>query len=393
MFMQKKKILYVITKSVWGGAQRYVFDLATELPRDKFEVVAASGGSGPLITKLHSAGIRTIDIPAFQRDIHVIKELQTFWQLFKLFRQEKPDIIHLNSSKAGGLGALAAFFYNFLQTTNYKLQATVLFTVHGWGFNESRTGWQKFLIKLATRISAAFQNKIILINNADYKAARTFIPERKLWLIPNGIRMPDFLPRREALEFFKKNTIRAPASNTVIIGTIAELTKNKGLFYLIDAINQIKQRTTNNKLQTIIIGEGENRKKLQDQIKQCGLENTIFFTGFIPDAARYLKAFNIFVLPSLKEGLPYTLLEAMAAGLPTVAANVGGISDIIQNNENGLLIPAADPPALSLALKTLINDTASRIRLGKHAVQTAKTKFALNVMIEKTISLYSTYEH
>ena len=83
----------------------------------------------------------------------------------------------------------------------------------------------------------------------------------------------------------------------------------------------------------------------------------------------------------------------MAAGLPTVAANVGGISDIIQNNENGLLIPAADPPALSLALKTLINDTASRIRLGKHAVQTAKTKFALNVMIEKTISLYSTYEH
>lgn len=363
---------------MWGGAQRYVYDLATNLPQDRFEIAVAVGGSGPLIEKLQSAGIRTVNISAFQRDINILKELQTFWQLFNLIRREKPNIIHLNSSKAGGIGAVAAFFYKLI-TGNWLL--AIIFTAHGWGFNEPRPRWQKFLIRIAIRIAALFQDKIIVINNFDLRSARTFIPARKLFLIHNGMRNPEFLPRSEARKFLEKKIDKTFLSDTLIIGTMAELTKNKGLIHLIDAIHLIK-------LQTIIMGEGEDRKILEDKIKSCGLENVIFLTGFIPDAKQYLSAFNIFVLPSLKEGLPYTLLEAMAAGLPTIATKVGGIPDIIQNNENGLMIPPADPISLTEALKKLMNDSATRIRLGERARQTIKTKFALDAMIQKTVTLY-----
>ena len=126
-----KKVLYVITKSVWGGAQRYVFDLATNLPKDQFEIVAAAGGEGPLFDKLHNAGIRTINTPSLERDVHILNETSVFWQLLKIFHTEKPDILHLNSTKIGALGALAAFLYKLL-TLNFKL--LTVFTVHGWGF-------------------------------------------------------------------------------------------------------------------------------------------------------------------------------------------------------------------------------------------------------------------
>ena len=102
------KILYVITKSNWGGAQRYVYDIATSLDKEMFDAVVACGGNGPLAIKLREAGIRVITIPLLQRDINIIKEFLSLFALIKIFNREQPDIIHLNSTKIGGLGAVAA---------------------------------------------------------------------------------------------------------------------------------------------------------------------------------------------------------------------------------------------------------------------------------------------
>src|SRR3989344_4800606 len=105
----KKKILFVITKSNWGGAQRYVYDIATNMPRDRFELVVAAGGDGVLIDKLKSAGIQTIAIRALDRDISIIKEILSFFSLLAIYRRERPSVIHANSSKAGGVAATAAW--------------------------------------------------------------------------------------------------------------------------------------------------------------------------------------------------------------------------------------------------------------------------------------------
>src|SRR3989338_2523185 len=151
----RKKVLFVITKSNWGCAQRYVYDLATHLPQETFDPVVALGGSGMLKTRLEEAGIRTISIPSLERDINLIKELQSLKYLWHIFHQEHPDIIHLNSSKIGGLGSVvAAYFRLYLKCQQLfniflsKSKKTTLntnscslitiFTVHGWAFNEER---------------------------------------------------------------------------------------------------------------------------------------------------------------------------------------------------------------------------------------------------------------
>ena len=386
--MQKKKILYVITKSNWGGAQRYVFDLATNLPENEFDAVVVTGGNGPLIKKFDAAGVKTIPIPYLQRDVNILKELLSFLDLLKIFRAEKPDIIHLNSSKVGGLGALAAFVAK-LTIKNYKPKT--VFTVHGWAFKENRSLLWQITIFLICWFSSLFQDKIILVDTADFETAKKFIPLRKLVLIFNGIGKINFLPREEARIFLgqKKGGIE---SDTILIGTIAELIKNKGLNYLIDAAELIKPRVANKELRIIIIGDGEDREKLQKQIKSLGLEEGVFITGFVPDARHYLKALDIFVLPSLKEGLPYSVLEAMAAGLPIIASQIGGIPDLIEQDKEGLLVPPKDSTTLADIIIQLYADAKKRQILGNNARKKLETDFPLNALLEKTIKLYEEQE-
>jgi len=382
----KKKVLYVITKSVWGGAQRYVFDLATNLPKDRFEIAVATGGTGPLFSKLRDEDIRTIAIPGLERDIHILKEFLTLWHLFKIFHQEKPNVIHLNSSKIGALGAFAAFIYKLVAC---RLSLATIFTVHGWGFKEERPHWQNFLIWLTTWFSSLFQNKIILINTTDFETAKKFIPERKLALIFNGINSPDFLPREDARAFFAEK-IRLPvATNTKVLGTIAELTKNKGVNYLLEAVNQMFMRFNLINLKVVIVGSGEDENKLRNQINKLGLQNSVHLVGFLPDAPRYLKAFDIFVLPSLKEGLPYTIMEAMSTGLPVVASRAGGIPDLVTDGKNGLLVESKNSKALADTLEKLIKKPEEIKRMGNESLKIMRNRFQLQDMVEKTSNLYN----
>ena len=193
-----------------------------------------------------------------------------------------------------------------------------------------------------------------------------------------------------------------PARNlNMLVGTIAELTKNKGLEYLIEAIAELHQQlqTTpsspseawraNYQLKTIIIGDGEERKKLEALIQQRGLENAVHLIGFMPNAAQYLKAFDLFVLSSLKEGLPYTILEAMHAGVPVVGSRVGGIPDLVEQEGTGIIVPPKTPIALSNAIKQLLDDKALRQKFGKQAQRRAQEKFSFDAMIAATVRLYN----
>ncbi len=375
--MKRKKVLYIITKAVWGGAQRYVYDLATNLPSD-FEAVVAAGGDGILFKRLALAGIRTLTIPAMQRDVHTTSELKAFWHLLQLFLKEEPDIIHFNSSKAGALGAPAAYLYKLLK---WNFKPRVIFTVHGWGFKEDRPRHQKGLIFVASWFASLFYNSVILINQNDFQSAEKFIPARKLVLIRNGIVKPTFLSRNKVRTFFD-DALSIPQDGFVV-GTIAELTKNKGLIFFLSSLEKLMRSFP--KLHAIIIGDGEERDYMQTHIEKRGLANRIHLLGFVPNASSLLQGFDAFILPSLKEGLPYVLLEALAAGVPAIATRVGGIPDIIHHDTNGVLVPAKDVISLEGALKTILIDTKLREKLSKNALQTFEENFTLPLMIKPTI--------
>ena len=377
-----KKILYIITKSVWGGAQKYVYDLATNLPKDRFEAIVATGGNGLLIKKLEEQNIRVIRIPKVTKNINFLQELKSLFYLYKIFVREKPDVIHLNSSKLGGLGATTAFFYKI---TSNQLPV-IIFTAHGWPFNEDRNFMARGIIYFLSWLTAFFADRVINITKTDYRQSLKFplLSPNKFIYIPNGLKLNDrlFLPPAEARKILGIN------KENFIIGAITELTKNKGLGYLIDAINQIRIKNQKTKIKIIIIGKGEEQSKLKTQIKSLGLEHTIFLAGFKENAEKYLKGFDVFVMPSVKEGLPYALMEAMAAGLPIIASRVGGIPDLIEHEKNGLLVEPKDNLDLAQKLEKIIQKPENFKMLGLEAQKTIGTKFLFRDMLQKTIALY-----
>ena len=284
---QKKKILFVITKPNWGGAQRYVFDMATNLPRERFDVTVAHGGKGLLAEKLQEVGIRTIPIPHLERDISFFKESRAFLALLSMLRYEHPNVVHINSSKAVGLGALL----------------------------EDRSVVAKTLIWIASWLTVLLCHKIICISEYDLRIAKRmpFIGKKAV-RIYNGI-VPMSFGRGEKIR-------NAFPPGVKITGTVGELTHNKNQTALVE------EARSKSDMYVAIVGFGEDYTILDYKIKKYGLQNQVKLFGFIP-VKEVLKGFDIFALPSLKEGLPYVLLEARAAGLPIIANRVGGVPEIL----------------------------------------------------------------
>ncbi|MEK7559837.1 MAG: glycosyltransferase [Patescibacteria group bacterium] len=380
-----KKVLFVITKSNWGGAQRYVFDLATNLPKENWEAKAVLGGNGLLKQKLEESGIQTIQIPHLERDINFKKEITSFFSLIKIFIKERPNIIHLNSSKAGAIGAVAAIFSKMwlkLWTKNYGLKT--IFTVHGWAFNEARTFRQKTGIYLSQWLTSFLCDNTIIISRHDYRQAMgmPLIKSGGFALIPLGIPENNlkYLSKKNA----EKELVISPGEKGIRAGTIAEFTKNKGLDYLLDAINALKHPG----LKLAIIGDGEEKARIEKRVLDENLQDRVKILGFVPQASKYIKAFDIFVLPSLKEGLPYTILEAMNAGVPIVASSVGGIPDLIEHEKSGILTIPANSESIKDALEKITASKQIRNKFARASRLRAKEKFPFNAMLSRTIDLY-----
>jgi glycosyltransferase involved in cell wall biosynthesis len=330
-----QKILYVITKSNWGGAQKYVYDLALKNKKDKDDVIVAVNKKGQLTQKLSAADIPFVEISDLQRDVSIVKEFKVLKSLIKIFNKTKPDTIHLNSSKIGGLGVLAIGIYSVL---NFKEKHPhVIFTAHGWAFNEDRGKFSKWVIKIISYVTIILSSETIVLSQTEYdQVSKWPFVKNKLKITDLKITDVGFLEKeksRELLNLQNKN------NDSVLIGTIAELHKNKGLKYGVEAIKNL-QTTAPEKFQKIhwsIIGDGEDREYLNGLIEKYELQEKITLIGFKENAAQYLKAFDIFMLPSVKEGLPYVLLEAEAAELPIIATDVGGIKERFENYPNKII--------------------------------------------------------
>lgn len=376
MSPKKIKICYVITKGVWGGAQKYVYTLATSLPKDKFDVFVIMGEGGILKHKLNEKGVRTYELNSLKRDISLLDEIKSSWELLKIVWREDPQVLHLNSPKAAGFGAVAG---------RISFTPRIIQTIHGWSFNEDRNIFSKSLIYFFSWITTLLCHKTIVIAGKEKKQALKMsrVTTSKIAFIKNGIENIKFINRtivREAL-LNRVNLSKQPKKTW--LGTICELHRNKGLEYAIPALAKIKEPFI-----YFIIGEGEERTNLQNLIQENGLENKVFLLGTIEDAKIYLKAFDIFMLTSVKEGLPYTILEAGLAGLPVIASHTGGIPDIIDDGKSGILTRIGDSSQITKAVEYFITHPKKQDEFGEALRQKVKKEFSVDEMVNKTIKLY-----
>jgi glycosyltransferase involved in cell wall biosynthesis len=376
--MAKQKILYIITKSNFGGAQRYVYDLATSLPKDRFEVSVAMGGNGLLKTRLEEAGIQTYEVRGFERDIDIFKEFRSMRELFMLMRKVRPDIVHLNSSKAGGTGALIARLCGVKQ---------IIFTAHGWPFYEPRGFIARTLIWFFSYLTTLLVHKVIVVSEHDKLNARMPGFQGKITKIHTALPPIEFEERMVAREaLFSSELIRAHEHDTWLVST-GELTSNKNVGALIEAFATLPS-TTRERCFLTIVGDGELRVHLESLVRFYELTDRVHFTGFVPEVRRFLTAFDVFVMPSLKEGFPYGLLEAGVAGLACIASNVGGIPEILADGTTGILTDPCDVKSIRDAIVRLEEDPHLRATFGKLLSEHVHSTYTLSHMVEETVRLY-----
>jgi glycosyltransferase involved in cell wall biosynthesis len=373
----KQKVLFLITKSNWGGAQRYVFDLATNLSTEQYEIVVALGGNGPLATKLLTAGVRVITIPGLQRDVSLTQELRASRSIANIIRNERPDVLHLNSSKAGAVGALIG---RVLRVPR------VLFTAHAWAFNEDRVWLSRQLIKMIHWLTVLWSHHTITASDGLKHELNWPFVQHKMTTIYHGRAPIQFLARAEARDTLCRHLPSLPVNTTDIwTMSIGELHPIKQHDIAIAAIKQLTSAFPT--LRHIVIGEGEQRNELQALIDRYALHNHVFLAGHRDEAAQYLKAADVFIFPSRSESLGYVALEAAQAGIPTVASAVGGIPEVVLDGVTGTLVPSGSADELATAVERYLTqpDLAA---MHRHAAQQFGETFSIERMVTQTGELY-----
>ncbi len=391
---KRLKILYLITKSNFGGAQRYVYDLAIKAKDAGHDVVVGFGGEGTLATKLTEAGVATTNLSGLARDIDPLRDFRTFLRLLRILVQESPDVVHLNSSKIGGLGGAAARIENGrIHLTRLfggqRNPIRIIFTGHGWALNEERPDWQRFLVGTGHFATIMLAHRTVAVSERTQEEVSVLpFASQSMTVIYNGIGKLKLLSKTVAREALLGNAAqKILETNPLVIGTISELHKNKGLSYALEGLAQLKKQTTQPFI-FIVIGEGEERARLEAQRDALGLTDVVYFVGFKTDASELLSAFDIFLLTSTKEGFPYAILEAGNAGLPVVATAVGGIPEVIDDMSSGILIQSKNSGEVARALSYLIEHKERREEFGKAIKERIEGRFNIDTMVEETLALY-----
>lgn len=368
------RVLYGITKSNFGGAQRYVFDLATAAKKEGFSVEVLCGGRGALADKLSAAEVKVTILPSLGRDISTFDDSRSFFFILENLHRYKPDVFHINSSKMAALGGLAARFMRVPK---------IIFTAHGWAFNEPRPEWQKVIIKFIHWITILLSHKTICVSEKTKKDVERWpFIRKKLIVIRNGIGNFQMLERSEARGLL----VPGISDDTLLAGTLSELHRVKGLDTLLLSWSEFVKE---HKAHLVLMGDGDEMERLKGMAEKFNISDSVTFKGFMDNARRYLPGLDLYLQPSRSEALSLAILEAGMARLPVLATSVGGIPEIIVSGENGMLATKDDPLSLLNALRALSTDESMRQKLGNNLYKTVKDRFSRENMLRETFYLYT----
>ena len=366
-------ILYVITKANWGGAQKYVYLLAKGAKEAGYRVAVAYGEPGMLTERLLEAGIETIQISELVRDVSLTKDWSTYWALVRLFKTRAPDIVHINSAKAGGLGGLAA---------RHARVPRIVFTAHGWAFNEERPGWHRALIWLLSGITVMLSDVTICVSNAIKRDMKKFpFTAHKLVVVHNSLTCPALLPRKEA-----RAELLPGHESDYWIGMSTELHPTKRITDAIRAFKKVRAAAP----QTILVvaGSGAEEERLRAFVVKLELQDQVFLLGFVKDIDTKLAAFDLFLHTSRSEAFSLAILEAGCASLPAVVTKVGGIPEIIEDGVSGILVPPFEPDTAAAKMLELIAEPDRALALGTAFHTRVTSEFTEERMLRKTFGTY-----
>lgn len=374
----KKKVLFLITKANWGGAQRYVFDLATHLDKQKFIPLVASGEAGELTESLSHQHIPSYILSNLKNSLNPIITLKASKELWILLKNERPDVMHVNSSVAGFLGVVIG---------RLARVPKIVFTAHGWAFNESRPFWQKKLFWLLHGLTVLLAHRTIAVSKETASQLKFPGAASRMKVVYLGRTLGPLYEKAEARTLIAgEHPSLLPYVHDTWVGCIAELHPIKRQELLIEAFFKLKEKQPNIKL--ILIGKGSEYQNLKSMILHYGLSSQVFLVGAIHEAARIIKAFDLFTLMSRSEAGAYVITEAGLAQVPVVASKVGGIPETIESGLSGLLLESPTPQLIADSFVGLLEDKDTQEKYRNNLFKTVQSR-TLDSMTRATEALYT----
>lgn len=348
-----------------GGAQIHVRDLSSALRQGGIEVSVFAGGPGPLADQLRERGVPFHPLRHLHRSVGLAQAVRAILEIRTRLRELRPDIVSTHSTAAGLLGRIAA----------RSLGIPVIFTAHGWGFTEGRPWRQRVAFWLVERLAAPLAARVITVCQSDHDAAvRSRLTGRsRLVAIPNA--MPEI-----------ETSLRArPGISPPRIVMVARLSWWKDHRTLLDALAQLRHLDW----EVELVGDGPLRGELEARAEALGLAPRVRFAGFRTDVPARLAEAQLFVLATKWEGFPRSILEAMRAGLPVVASDVGGVRESVRDGETGYVVAGGDPAALAARLRLLLTSPRLRQEMGAAGRTLYEQRYSLDRLINQTTAVYS----
>lgn len=368
----KINVLQLVEGFNLGGAEKKLKELVECMDRDKFHTVVCSLGLGDEIKdefeKLGELGVEVIEI---KRKVRV--DFGLLFKIANLIRKKNIDIVMTTLFYADVIGPLAGKIGGAKAVFSWETISAP------WWLYKRRLYPYQFAVR--------FCKKVISVSEATAKflTDQRGVPEKKVMVIPYGVDLTLYNNSN------KENTKKMLGLNgdEFVIGMVGRLVEQKGHVYLIEAAKKVV--TEFPQVKFVIVGDGPLREMLEAKVQSENLSNNFLFLGFRHDVNELLKTFDVFTLPSLYEGLPNVVLEAMASSLPVIATPVDGTKEAVIDGETGILVPVKDPELLALAFRKIISDPALVKEYGEAGRKRVEKHFSLEGQVRQFEMLYETY--
>ena len=374
----KKTILFIDSSISFGGSAVCLLNILKGLDKEKYdyEIICLSKGTHYDFYRKFQSNVVLLSpsLPAsFKKNKILFSRFYHFIKLFFIFRRRKNCIVHLNNGIY--YPAILAAKASFIPCVCHLRSLPVNYFTQKIGLS--------FLSRFVGRLVNCFIAVSIAVKN---EYLRFGFKDGKILVIGTGLPIEEIKQKAISRDFLKEYPF---LFGKFIIGTIGRLSWEKGTNFLVEALPLILKENCN--IACFIIGSGPMEREIYNKAQSLNLLEHIHFLGLIEDPYYILSHFDIFILPSLKEGLGLSLMEAMTLGVPVVASRVGGIVELIDHKVNGLLIEPSNPIEIAESVLSLLRDKEFRNKLAKNAESKATLEFPVSFEVKKIDNLYHQY--
>ena len=381
---QPIRVLRVIARLNMGGPALHVAYLSAGLAERGYETTLVAGslarGEGSMAYVAESRGVDVVHLDALSREISPVRDALSIFRLARLIREQRPQILHTHTAKAGAVGRLAALLAGDARPK------IVVHTFHGHVLRGYFGLVKTFAFRQLERLLARVTTRLVAVSPQvrDDLVELGVAPAERFTVVRLGIELDERLGGSATRD--ETRALLGIAPERFVVGWVGRMTGVKRTDDVLSAVQQLRGRGVDAAL--LMVGDGPDRDHVEERASQLEIVRHCFFLGYQEDVAGWYQAFDTMILPSANEGTPVVVIEALAAGCPVVATSVGGVPDVVHEGVDGFLVPAGDTEAMADRLERLARDPELRRTMGKAGSDTVPSRYAVERLVDDVDRLY-----